>query len=139
MGLRQTIGAAVPVPRRPVYDRYLPEVQDQLDSTTFNSAWAEGQAMTLEQIVAASIRQPQATSSKITPHASPPQPLNDLTPREVEVLRLVAQGLTDAQIAEKLVISRHTVHSHLSSIYSKLGVTSRTSAAHFAVTHKLSA
>ena len=42
-----------------------------------------------------------------------------LTAREVEVLRLVAQGLTDIQVAEQLVISRRTVNWHLTSIYSK--------------------
>jgi DNA-binding CsgD family transcriptional regulator len=60
-----------------------------------------------------------------------------LTGREVEVLRLVAQGLTDAQVAEQLVISPRTVNGHLRSIYSKLAVSSRTAAVHYAVTHHL--
>jgi DNA-binding CsgD family transcriptional regulator len=45
-----------------------------------------------------------------------------LTAREVEVLRLVAQGLTDVQVAEQLIISPRTVNFHLCSIYSKIGV-----------------
>jgi DNA-binding NarL/FixJ family response regulator len=60
-----------------------------------------------------------------------------LTAREVEVLRLVAQGLTGAQVAEQLVISPRTVHAHLSSIYSKLGITSRNAATRYAIEHKL--
>ena len=60
-----------------------------------------------------------------------------LSAREVEVLRLVAQGLTDAQVAEQLVISPRTVNWHLSMIYSKLGVSSRTAATRFALAHKL--
>jgi len=60
-----------------------------------------------------------------------------LTAREVEVLRLVAQGLSDAQVAEKLVISPRTVNSHLTSIYNKLGVDSRAAATRFAVEHQL--
>lgn len=60
-----------------------------------------------------------------------------LSAREVEVLRLVAQGLTDAQVAEQLVISSRTVNWHLSVIYSKLGVSSRTTATRFALAHKL--
>jgi DNA-binding NarL/FixJ family response regulator len=60
-----------------------------------------------------------------------------LTAREVEVLRLVAQGLTDAQVADKLVVSTRTVNSHVSSIYSKLGVASRTAATRFALDHQL--
>ena len=60
-----------------------------------------------------------------------------LTTREVEVLRLLVQRLTYPQIAEKLVISRRTVNAHVTSIYSKLGVTAREAAIHFAVEHQL--
>jgi DNA-binding NarL/FixJ family response regulator len=60
-----------------------------------------------------------------------------LTTREVEVLLLVAQGLSDAQVAAQLVISPRTVNSHLTSIYNKLGVDSRTAASRFAVEHRL--
>ena len=60
-----------------------------------------------------------------------------LTEREIEVLRCVAQGLTDVQIAEQLVISHRTVHSHLNSIYSKLGITSRSAATRYAIEHGL--
>jgi DNA-binding NarL/FixJ family response regulator len=60
-----------------------------------------------------------------------------LSEREVEVLRLVATGLTDGQVADKLMISPRTVHRHLSSIYSKLNVTSRTAATRWAVETKL--
>ena len=51
-----------------------------------------------------------------------------LTAREVEVLRLVGQGLSNADIADQLVLSRRTVHAHLRSIFEKLGVSSRTAA-----------
>jgi DNA-binding CsgD family transcriptional regulator/tetratricopeptide (TPR) repeat protein len=60
-----------------------------------------------------------------------------LTEREIEVLRSVAQGLTDAQVAEQLVISHRTVHSHLNSIYSKLGISSRSAATRYAIEHDL--
>jgi DNA-binding CsgD family transcriptional regulator len=56
-----------------------------------------------------------------------------LSAREVEVLRLVAQGMTDRQVAEQLFLSPRTVNQHLRSIYNKLGVSSRTAATHFAV------
>ena len=66
-------------------------------------------------------------------------PLNqtDLTTREMEVLRLVARGMTDAEVADELFLSPRTVGSHLSSIYTKLGVRSRTEATLFAVEHNL--
>jgi DNA-binding NarL/FixJ family response regulator len=60
-----------------------------------------------------------------------------LTAREVEVLRLVAQGLSDAQVADHLVISPGTVNSHLKAIYSKIGVSSRGAATRYAIEHQL--
>jgi len=53
-----------------------------------------------------------------------------LTAREIDVLHLVAGGLSNAEIAERLVLSERTVHAHLRSIFDKLGVNSRTAAAH---------
>jgi DNA-binding NarL/FixJ family response regulator len=53
-----------------------------------------------------------------------------LTEREVEVLRLVAEGLKDQAIADQLVVSPRTVHAHLRSIYGKLEVSTRTAAVH---------
>lgn len=61
-----------------------------------------------------------------------------LTTREVEVLRLLARGLSNTQIAEELVVSLLTIKAHLRSIYSKLGVTSRSAATCYALEHDLS-
>ena len=55
-----------------------------------------------------------------------------LTAREIDVLHLVADGLSNAEIADRLVLSERTVHAHLRSIFDKLGVNSRTAAAHAA-------
>ena len=60
-----------------------------------------------------------------------------LLAREVEVLRLVAQGLTNAHIANHLVISPRTVNTHLTSIYSKIQVSSRSAATRYAMEHQL--
>ena len=54
--------------------------------------------------------------------------IEPLSEREMEVLKLLAQGSTDKKIAENLVIARETVHKHLKNIYSKLNVHSRTEA-----------
>ncbi len=62
-----------------------------------------------------------------------------LTAREVEVLRLVAQGLPDTQVAHRLVISPspRTVNTHLKSIYGKIQVSSRSAATRYAIEHHL--
>jgi NarL family two-component system response regulator LiaR len=80
---------------------------------------------------------PEATQALIHAATKPPEPGFDLTPRETEVLALVVKGLNNGEIAEKLVISQSTVKFHVSSILSKLGVSSRTEAAALAVQHKL--
>ncbi len=60
-----------------------------------------------------------------------------LTPREIEILCLLAQGLDNARIAQQLVITTRTVQNAVSTIYNKLGVTSRTEAALVAIRHGL--
>ena len=62
-----------------------------------------------------------------------PAPVESLTPRELEVLQLVAQGMPNKQIAQQLVISEHTVKFHISSIYGKLGSANRTEAVRIGV------
>lgn len=69
--------------------------------------------------------------------AQSPASLGGLTPREIEVLRLVARGYSDANVAEELFISPRTVARHLQSIYTKLDVNSRTQAAHRAIEREL--
>lgn len=66
-----------------------------------------------------------------------PSSLDGLTPRELEVLRLVAQGKTNRIIAQELVVSEKTVASHVSHIFTKLGVTSRSAATAYTYDHDL--
>lgn len=61
----------------------------------------------------------------------------DLTPRQLEVLRLVAAGLRNAEIAERLTISEQTVKTHVAHLLEKIGVTSRLQAARYAISKKL--
>jgi ATP/maltotriose-dependent transcriptional regulator MalT len=60
-----------------------------------------------------------------------------LSPREIDILRLVARGLGDARIAERLFLSPHTVHRHMANIRTKLGVSSRAAAVAQATHHDL--
>jgi DNA-binding NarL/FixJ family response regulator/predicted Ser/Thr protein kinase len=72
-------------------------------------------------------------SAVAAPPAAPPSPEADLTERELEVLRLIAQGLNNQQIAQKLTISEKTVKTHVSNILGKLQVEDRTQAAIYAL------
>jgi NarL family two-component system response regulator LiaR len=69
--------------------------------------------------------------------ATPRAHRTDLTRRELEVLRLIAQGMSNRQIASKLSVAEKTVKTHVSSVLSKLGVADRTQAALYAVQHGL--
>ncbi len=84
---------------------------------------------------------PNEISSQIQQLTASPSALlaahEKLTQREVEVLCLVSLGYTNDEIAHQLVISTRTVHAHLRSIYSKLGITSRSAATRYAITHQL--
>jgi DNA-binding CsgD family transcriptional regulator/tetratricopeptide (TPR) repeat protein len=64
--------------------------------------------------------------------AAGPASLSEVTPRELEILRLVARGMSDAEIAEELVLSPHTVHRHVANVRTKLGLGSRAAAVAYA-------
>jgi NarL family two-component system response regulator LiaR len=80
---------------------------------------------------------PEATQALIQAANHPPEPGDDLTAREREVLALMVDGLHNSDIAERLVVSRSTVKSHVSNILSKLGVSSRAEAISLALRRHL--
>lgn len=80
---------------------------------------------------------PEATHILISAATQPPPPGHDLTDREREVLALLVQGLSNQDIAEKLVISHSTVKNHVSNILSKLNAANRAEAVALALRHDL--
>jgi DNA-binding CsgD family transcriptional regulator/tetratricopeptide (TPR) repeat protein len=136
--------ASVPMPSvyRVGYERAVATIGTRLGEQAFAIARAEGRTMTLEQVLGEPGRATAVSTVSAVQPAAPPAKQSHtypsgLTVREVEVLRLVAQGLTDAQVAQQLVISPRTVNTHLKSIYGKIQVTSRSAATRYAIEHQL--
>ncbi|GHO84950.1 protein kinase domain-containing protein [Dictyobacter formicarum] len=141
--LRETRGTPLPAAWRPDYERSIANVRAALSEQMFSALWATGRTLPLEQVLADQepVLSPPPAHAAIKPPVkavkSSPASSDRLTPRELDVLRLLAQGLTSAQIGEQLVISLVTVNSHVRSIYSKLGVTTRSAATRYAIEHQL--
>ncbi len=112
-------------------------LHELLSEAVFNEAWIYGKTMSLKLALSLVARISVSEQIETKPvHPTSPYPAN-LTEREIDVLRLLATGMTDARIAETLVISPRTVNTHLRSIYAKLAVSSRSAATRFAVEQKL--
>jgi predicted ATPase/DNA-binding CsgD family transcriptional regulator len=123
------VGVHTYVPDRSLHQSLVAAARARLDEEAFEAAWAEGRTMTPEQAIEYALEQEASPEPAATPQTYPA----DLSAREAEVLRLVAMGLSNAEVAKKLFLSSRTVDWHLSSIYRKLGFHSRTEAARFAV------
>jgi predicted ATPase/DNA-binding CsgD family transcriptional regulator len=102
------------------------EVRARLGEETFDREMAAGQRLKLEDLL--TIPHPQSPAPDLSTPVIASDPGAALTAREIEVLHLLAQDLSNPQIAERLVVSRRTVDAHLRSIYDKLGVKSRDAA-----------
>jgi non-specific serine/threonine protein kinase len=125
---RQTFGQARSFFYEPGYQRILAAARTQVDSDDWSAGYEAGRSLTSEQAMGEARQTAEAlASASLAPYPA------GLTEREVEVLSLVAEGLKDQEIADQLVISPRTVHAHLRSIYGKLGVRTRTAAAHEAL------
>jgi predicted ATPase/DNA-binding CsgD family transcriptional regulator len=140
--LRETKGEPMFPVYRAEYEQRVSSVRQVLGEQAFAAAWATGRTMTPREALAALNKVERSQSMPIErvstlPAKSGTTYPDGLSAREVEVLQLVAQGLTDLRVAEQLFISPHTVNTHLKAIYSKIGVTSRSAATRYAIEHRL--
>jgi predicted ATPase/DNA-binding CsgD family transcriptional regulator len=131
-GLRAAIGAGETPPFRAYMERRLERAWRALGERAGARAFEEGRSLTPEEALQEA-RQALGPAPEETPSRG--MVGGPLSAREAEVLRLVAEGLTDGQVAEKLYISPRTVGVHLRSIYRKLAVPSRAAAVKVAVEH----
>jgi len=115
------------------FDAFVARARDALGAERLAAAIAAGAALSLDDAVAlaAPPASPDTAALSAASPAIPPAPTtgSPLTPRETEVLRLIAQGRTNPETARLLQLSRHTVDGYVKEIYRKLNVSSRAEAA----------
>jgi non-specific serine/threonine protein kinase len=138
--LREAVGAKHTPVEKAWRKPYLAATSTLLTEEALAEATAQGRAMSMEEAIeyALSASEPSSFVAQEPPATTAPEYPAGLTSREVEVLGLVATGLTNDEVAKRLFLSPRTVHRHLESIFRKLGVNSRTAAARFALDHGLS-
>jgi DNA-binding CsgD family transcriptional regulator len=130
------MGTPFLLPNRPVYERAAAGARASLGEDRFTTAWTAGQALAPEAAIAVA----KAFLATVDRGAMAPAPTNPaevagLTPREVDVLKLVADGYSDREIAATLFVGPATVRTHLANAFGKLEVGSRTAAV--AACHRL--
>jgi DNA-binding CsgD family transcriptional regulator len=136
--LREVLGYERKPEERTFREARVSAARTRLGQTAWDEAFAEGKTMEFEEVVeyVLSQEEPSTTASSATPgksSSSASEHPYGLTSREAEVLRLVAAGMTSSQVAKELFLSPRTVSTHLTSIYRKIGVSSRAAAIRFAL------
>ena len=132
--LRREIGAHADVSDHAITPELLGLTRTALGPDTFRLMWEAGATLPLREVIAGAliVETPPDMSAR-PPALANAGPDAGLTPRELEVLRLLSQGLSDREIAALLSISPRTVSGHVTNLLNKLGVDSRTAAATLAV------
>jgi DNA-binding NarL/FixJ family response regulator len=122
LGAAQSVRDSVGYVRSPLetpgHEALVNRIETTLGKAGMSAAYAEGAAVSMDEAIAYASRG-RGTRKR------PTVGWRSLTPSEVQVVELVAEGLTNPEIGERLFVSRQTVKSHLSSIFGKVGVSSR--------------
>jgi DNA-binding CsgD family transcriptional regulator/tetratricopeptide (TPR) repeat protein len=136
---RGVTGIALSPGERGLHEPYLATARSRLGEADWEEALAEGRAKSLEEAAAYALskeKQPTAHTTTVAEESSPYLPSVVLTPREKEVALLVAQELTNRQIASALTLSEHTVATHIRNVLKKLGLVSRNQVAAWVREHQ---
>jgi DNA-binding CsgD family transcriptional regulator len=125
---RERLGVPLMPRQAAEYEKMAADARAALGEAVFAEAWAEGQRLSADEARSEAIWVADAISTATERLTIPDDVDHGLTPRELEIVRLVADGQSDREIAEALFIGGATVRTHLTSIFGKLGVGSRTAA-----------
>jgi DNA-binding CsgD family transcriptional regulator/tetratricopeptide (TPR) repeat protein len=120
-----------------IHERFFAPTRERLSEAALAVALEEGQSMKLETAIQHALTPEISISEEPRPVAFERNRLTDLTPRELEVLKLVANGLSNKRIAAQLGTGVYTVNDHVSRVLSKLGVPNRSAATRYAIEHEL--
>ena len=123
--LRERLGHAFVLPERGFFELAQQSVRERIGEGAYAGAFDAGRLLTLEQAIAEAASGEPVAPSRVQTAADP----YGLTPREQEVLALLARRLTDPEIAEALFISPQTASTHVKRVFGKLGVSNRREAA----------
>jgi predicted ATPase/DNA-binding SARP family transcriptional activator/DNA-binding CsgD family transcriptional regulator len=119
------------------YESRLIRARERLGETAFEEAWAEGKDMTPDEAVEYALSEEESAppTLPVPEQLLAGEPTIELTPREKEVAVLASRGLSNRQIASELMLSEHTVATHVRNILKKLGLRSRTQIAAWVTEH----
>ena len=132
--LREGRGASLAQADLIWHDGFLADLRARASEKSIVAAYAAGRALSLAEAIAAA----QQLADDISARALAPRTRSGgLTAREVDVLRLIVEGRTNREIAERLYISHRTARAHVAAILAKLGVPTRAAASSYAVRHHL--
>jgi DNA-binding NarL/FixJ family response regulator len=137
---RDALGITLRPATQAIHDAWIAAAREALGETVFADLSAEGRKLSLAEAIEVALHgsedenRPPITAA---PQELTPSKFDELTPREVEVLRLIAEGCSNREIGDRLYISHRTVMQHVASILGKLDVGSRTAAAALVHRHGL--
>lgn len=126
--IRESIGLSLQRHIRTQYEAAIATAKDALGEVGFEAAWEAGQALSLEQAVADATTVASAKKHAAESSARASAGISGLTPREMEVLRLLADGRSSREIGDVLFISHRTATTHVTNIFDKLSVDNRAAA-----------
>ena len=135
--LREAIGVPQSPLRRDLIEPWLSALQSTVDEDVCARSWAVGQAMTIQEAIALALTMRESLVPLIEREKEVSTRVAGLTSREVEVLRLVAKGQSNKEIAAELVLSVRTVERHITNLYGKIDARGKADATAYAIHHGL--